>query len=80
MNPLPRVVCFPRDDGGFATRVQMLFDDTHSEWPFAATVQVLLRDTYPLAVISPRHEPAGTRVWFAFRDGSARPEVHGADS
>lgn len=80
MNPLPLAVCFPRDDGGFAARVQILLDDSHAEWPFAAAVQALLRETYPLAVISPRHQPAGTRAWFAFRDGSAVPSVDGDTS
>ena len=76
MNELPLAVCFPRDDPEFAERVQILFDGSHSERPFAAAVQALLRETYPLAVISPRHEFAaldGGRVWYAFRDGSAVP-------
>ena len=37
----------------------------------------------PLAVISPRHELAtidGARVWYAFRDGSAVPNVDRATS
>ena len=80
LSPLPPAVCFPRDDGGFAARVQTLLEDSHAEWPFAAAVQALLRETYPLAVISPRHEPAGTRAWFAFRDGSAVPSVDGDTS
>ena len=43
----------------------------------------VLRETYPLAVISPRHELAavdGRRVWYAFRDGSAVPALDGATS
>jgi len=79
MNELPLAVCFPRDDPVFAERVQILFGGSHSERPFAAAVQALLRETYPLAVISPRHEFAaldGRRVvWYAFRDGSAVPNV-----
>ena len=79
MNKLPLAVCFPRDDPGFAERVQILFDVADSEdRPFAAAVQALLRETYPLAVISPRHELAaldGELVWYAFRDGSAVPTV-----
>jgi hypothetical protein len=46
--------------------------------PFAAAVQALLRETYPLALISPRHELAaldGAQLWYAFRDGSAVPNV-----
>ena len=80
LNPLPLAVCFPLDDGGFAARVRTLLDGSHAEWPFAAAVQALLRETYPLAVISPRHQPAGTRAWFAFRDGSAVPSVAGDTS
>ena len=70
-------MCFPHEDGEFAARVQTLLDGSHAEWPFAAAVQALLRETYPLVVISPRHEPAGTRVWYAFRDGSAVPDTDG---
>ena len=77
MDESPPAVCFPRDDGGFAGRVQTLLDGSRSGWPFAAAVQALLRETYPLAVISPRHEPAGTRAWFASRGGSAVPSVDG---
>ena len=78
MNESPLAVCFPRDDGEFAARVQTLLDDSDSEWPFAAAVQSLLRETYPLAVISPRHELAaldGARVLDAFRDFSALPSA-----
>jgi hypothetical protein len=80
MNELHLAVCFPRDDSGFAERVQVIFDASHSEEPFAAAVQALLRETYPLAVISQRHELAaidGGRVWYAFRDGSVVPTVDG---
>ena len=78
MKKLPLAVCFPHDDPGFAERVQSLFDGSHSEEPFAAAVEALLRDTYPLAVISPRHEIAaldGGQVWYAFRDGAVVPDV-----
>lgn len=40
-----------------------------AEGPFTATVQARLRETYPLAGISPRHEIAaidGARVWYVF--------------
>ena len=80
MNQSPLAVCFPREDGEFAVRVQTLLDGSQSEWPFAAAVQALLRETYPLAVISPRHEPAGARVWYAFRDGSAVLDIDGDTS
>ena len=74
----PRAACFPRDDLAFAERVQVLFDGGHAEQPFVAAVQALLRETYPLAVISPRHELAALdrgSVWYVFRDGSALPSV-----
>ncbi|MFO7531159.1 MAG: hypothetical protein R6W93_01770 [Candidatus Limnocylindrales bacterium] len=80
MNESPLAVCFPRDDPGFAECVQTLLDGSHPEWSFAAAVQALLRETYPLAVISPRHELAaldGRRVWYAFRDFAAVPNVDG---
>lgn len=73
---MPVAVCFPRDDPRFAERVQTLLDGSTSEGPFEAAVQALLREIYPLAVISPRHELAaldGARVWYAFRDGSMVP-------
>ncbi|MEO6350424.1 MAG: hypothetical protein ABIP53_07215 [Candidatus Limnocylindrales bacterium] len=58
----------------------MLLDDSHAERSLAATVQALLRETYPLAVIRIRDEFAafdrGT-VWYAFRDGSVVPVATG---
>jgi hypothetical protein len=83
MNESFVAVCFPRDDPGFAERVQILFEGSHSERPFEAAVQALLRETYPLAVITPRHGLAaldGRRVWYAFRDGSAIPNGKGDTS
>jgi hypothetical protein len=80
MQELPLAVCFPRDDSAFAERIQTLLGSPHSERPFEAAVQALLRETYPLAVISPRHEFAGLDggwVWYAFRDGSVVPNVDG---
>jgi hypothetical protein len=77
VNERPLAACFPRDDRAFAEHVRYIFDGPHFE-PFAAAIQALLRDTYPLAVISPRHELAalnGALVWYAFRDGSAVPDV-----
>ena len=83
MNEWPLAVCFPSEDGEFSARVQTLLAGPHADGPFAAAVQALLRETYPLAVISPRHELAaldGARVWYAFRDGSAVPFVDGDTS
>ena len=79
-NPSPRAVCFPRDDPAFADHVQGLFAGSHADRPFAAAVQALLRETYPQAVISPRHELAdhdGGPVCYVFRDGSAVPAASG---
>jgi hypothetical protein len=80
VSELPLAVCFPRDDAGFAERVQRLFEGPYSEPPLLAAVQALLRESYPLAVISPRHELAafdGGLVWYAFRYGSAVPTIEG---
>jgi hypothetical protein len=83
MNDTPLAVCFPCDDREFAARVQTLLGGSHPEWPFAAVVQALLRETYPLTVICPRHELAavdGRRVWHAFRDFSTVLDVDGDPS
>jgi hypothetical protein len=83
MNELPLAVCFPRDDGEFAARVQTLLAGSHPEWPFAAAVQALLRETYPLAVVSPRHELGaldGRPVLYAFRDFLTAPDDYGDTS
>jgi hypothetical protein len=74
----PRAVCFPRDDPLFAERVENLLDDAHAEGPFPAAVQALLRESYPQAVIRPRHDLAafgGEGRWYVFRDGMATPTV-----
>jgi hypothetical protein len=68
-----RTLCFPSDDDIFATYVQTCLDGSNGEGPFPAAIQALLRETYPLAVIAPRHDLAaldGAQVWYAFRDGS----------
>jgi hypothetical protein len=83
MSETPQIVCFPRDDPRFAEQVKSLLDGSHPAGPFAAAVQALLRETHPLAVISPRHELAaidGARVWYVFRDGSLVPAVDGDTS
>jgi hypothetical protein len=70
------MVCFPRDDPRFAERVQQLVDGAAPRGPIVAVVQALLREVYPLAVVSPRHELAaidGARVWYAFREGCVVP-------
>ncbi len=38
-----------------------------------AAIEALLRETYPLAVISPRQAMAavdGLRIWYVYRDGA----------
>ena len=75
-------VCFPRDDKAFAAHVQACLDGSIGNEPFRAAVQALLRETYPLAVVAPRHHLAaidGAQLWYAFRDGSMVSRVH-ADS
>ena len=72
----PRAVCFPHDDARFAERTQALVDAAGPDGPITATLQALLREAYPLAVVAPRHELAagdGRRVWYAFREGSVVP-------
>lgn len=76
---MPLILCFPRDDPYFAERVRTLIGPSATEEPMMAAVQALLRETHPLAVISPRHDLAVLaegRVWYAFRDGSV---AHTAD-
>jgi hypothetical protein len=83
MNEAPLAVCFPRDDGEFAARVQTFLEGSHPAWPLAAAAHPLPREPYPLAVISPRHELAGRdgrRVWHAFRDFSTVLNVDGDTS
>jgi hypothetical protein len=78
MSEVPRAVCFPRDDPLFAERVESLLDDAHGEGPFPAAVQALLRESYPQAVVRPRHELAAfgrEGLWYVFRDGTATPIV-----
>lgn len=78
-----RALCFPRDDARFAERVEGLVDAAGPDGPIAAAVLALLREEYPLAVISPRHDLAAIdarRVWYAFRDGSLVPIIDGDTS
>ncbi len=76
-----RAICFPHDDDGFCMRVQQLVQGSSSEQsPLYAAVEVMLRETYPLAVISPRQAMAsadGRRIWYVYRDGAyvAHPEA-----
>ena len=67
-------VCFPPDDVAFSGAFSRLVE-VHPGQEFLAAVEALLRESYPLARISARHELAaldGRRVWYCFRDGTAR--------
>ena len=71
-------ICFPPDDPRFVGHVRDLIDAPGE--PLLAAVQALLRETYPLAVLSPRHPVAaldGRRVWYAIRDGSVLADADG---
>ena len=73
-----RAVCFPHDDDVFVAHVEQLIDVLGE--PMTAAVEALLREQYPLAVVSPRHQVAsvdGGRVWYVFRDGAILPAVIG---
>lgn len=83
MSQIPLILCFPHDDHEFVERVHTLVDGSDPEAPLAAAVQALLRETHPLAIITPRHQLAllaEERVWYAFRDGSVTHTVDGEAS
>lgn len=68
-----RAVCFPREDGAFAAHVQRLVEAVTDDEPVWAAVEALLRESYPLAVISPRLGMATVDrvvVWYVYRDGT----------
>lgn len=65
-------ICFPEDDAVFVSQVRQLVRATDADMPLHAAVEALLRESYPLAVISPRQSMAavdGAEVWYVFRDG-----------
>lgn len=67
-----RAFCFPRDDRDFGDHVERLVQES-SEEPMGAAIEALLRETYPLAVISPRQAMAavdGQHIWYVYRDGA----------
>jgi hypothetical protein len=81
MPDLVRAVCFPREDDAFATRVHRLVEGSADRMVDApadgdaihAVVEAILRQTYPMAIISPRIGMAsadGAVVWYVFRDGT----------
>ena len=66
-------VCFPHEDDAFASHVQRLVEAAPREEPVWAAVEALLRDTYPMALISPRLGMATLGrvvVWYVYRDGT----------
>lgn len=77
MTEAVRVVCFPHEDQAFFVRVQQLvMAPIALGGPGLAVVEALLRESYPLAVVSQRHPLAALdrgRVLYAFRDGSIAP-------
>lgn len=72
-------VCFPEDDvvfvgevGRIVGEVRRLVTSMAVDAPIVAAVEALLRESYPLAVVSPRQSMAtvdGADVWYVFRDG-----------
>jgi hypothetical protein len=68
-----RAVCFPTDDVAFVSHVQRLLQDVPDRAPLWAAVEATLRETYPLALISPRMGIAALdieKVWYVYRDGT----------
>lgn len=66
-----RAICFPRDDPEFLVRVEQLIVASAGD-PVQAAMEATLRESYPLAVISPRQRMASTdgqRRWYVYRDG-----------
>ena len=72
-----RAICFPPDDDGFVGHVRELLTATgEPDERLRATVEAMLRHTYPLAVVSSRHPFAGLDdrpTWYVYRDGSVSP-------
>ncbi|CAN5685628.1 hypothetical protein BH23CHL8_BH23CHL8_23080 [soil metagenome] len=81
MTEAVRVVCFPHEDHAFVVRVrQLVIAPIALGEPGLAVVEALLRESYPLAVVSQRHPLAALdrgRVWYVFRDGSIAPRPEG---
>ena len=68
-----RAICFPHDDLVFVDRVRTLIGtDTPPDEPLRATVEAMLRTSYPLAVVSVRQPFAALDrrpTWYVYRDG-----------
>jgi hypothetical protein len=68
-----RAICFPRVDLTFDTHVRELLEAVPDRAPLWAAVEATLRETYPLALISPRMGFAALdaeMVWYVYRDGT----------
>lgn len=68
-----RAVCFPRVDATFDEHVRALLEATPDQAPLWAAIEATLRETYPLALISPRMGFAALdteKVWYVYRDGT----------
>jgi hypothetical protein len=77
-----RAFCFPSTDLVFAARVGELLEPPDQE-PLWAAVEATLRDTYPLALISPRMGSAAldtAKVWHVYRDGTSLGSVSPDDA
>jgi len=68
-----RAVCFPRVDATFDSHVRALLGAVPDQEPLWAAIEATLRETYPLAIISPRMGFAALdtdKVWYVYRDGT----------
>ena len=76
-----RAVCYPPDDEAFVARVdELLTEPGEAGEALRATVQALLRQTYPSAVVSARATWAaldGRPTFYVYRDGSITPTSRG---
>ena len=71
-----RAVCFPSDDPVFVVHVRQLVLSPSPSEPLQAAIEAMLRETYPLAVISRRHPLAsldGQPIRYVYRDGALLP-------
>ena len=68
-----RAVCFPHVDVTFDSHVRALLAAAPDQEPLWAAVEATLRETYPLAIISPRMGFVALdtdKVWYVYRDGT----------
>jgi hypothetical protein len=73
-----RAFCFPNDDVAFVRLVHEAVGWHADREPFDAAVEAMLRETYPLVVVSARAPMAavdGRTVVYVFRDGRVVPHA-----